>query len=120
MTFDQNAGRWLALTTLLLVLVIIYFLFFHWFFVEHATLNEEIDSLNDSRQKFINESAKTPLLREKIKLPANPSASRPPRIVTRNSLKKLFFGLECAVSLMSLCTSYSKLRSISPVYLLMI
>jgi len=52
MTLDQNAGRWLAVTTLLLVFVIIYFLFFHWFFVEHATLSEEIDSLNDSRQKF--------------------------------------------------------------------
>ncbi len=66
MTLDQNAGRWLALATLLLVLVIVYFLFFHWFFVEHATLNEEIDSLNESRQKYINEAAKTPLLQEKI------------------------------------------------------
>lgn len=66
MTLDQNAGRWLALATLLMVFVIVYFLFFHWFFVEHATLNEEIDSLNDSRQKYINEAAKTPLLQEKI------------------------------------------------------
>lgn len=66
MTLDQNSGRWMALTILLLVLVIIYFLFFHWFFVEHATLNEEVTSLNESRQRFINESAKTPLLRDKI------------------------------------------------------
>jgi len=66
MTLDQKSGRWLALTTLLLLLIIIYFLFFHWFFVAHATLNEEVQSLNDSRQKFINEAAKTPLLREKI------------------------------------------------------
>lgn len=66
MTFDKNAGRWLAVTTLLLVFVIIYFLFFHWYFVEHTTLNEEIGSLNESRQKLINEAAKTPLLREKI------------------------------------------------------
>lgn len=66
MTLDQNVGRWLAITTLLLIAVIVYFLFFHWFFVEHATLSEEIENLNETRQKYINESAKTPLLREKI------------------------------------------------------
>lgn len=66
MAFDEKTGRWLALTTLLLVLVIVYFLFFHGYFVAHATLNEEVSSLNDSRQKFINEAAKTPLLRDKI------------------------------------------------------
>ncbi len=48
---------------MLLILVIIYFLFFHWFFVAHAGLNEEVSALNESRQKFINEAAKTPDLR---------------------------------------------------------
>ena len=66
MELDQKSGRWLALATLLMVLVIVYFLFFHWFFVDHASLNEEINSLNESRQKYINEAAKTPLLQEKI------------------------------------------------------
>jgi len=51
---------------LLLLLVIVYFLFFHWFFVAHASLNEEIGSLNESRQKFINEAAKTPKLTEML------------------------------------------------------
>ena len=41
-------------------------MFFHWFFVAHANLNEEILTLNDSRQKFINEAAKTPDLRKML------------------------------------------------------
>ena len=48
---------------LLFLLVIVYFLFFHWFFVAHAGLNEDIDTLNESRQQFMNEAAKTPDLR---------------------------------------------------------
>lgn len=51
---------------LLLLFVIVYFLFVHWFFVAHAGLNEEIESLNESRQQFINEAAKTPDLRKML------------------------------------------------------
>lgn len=64
MELDSRVSKWAAVSVLLLVFVIVYFLFFHWFFVKHAGLNEQIDSLNDSRQKFINEAAKTPQLRE--------------------------------------------------------
>lgn len=66
MNLDSGIGRWLAVAVLLLVFVIVYFLFFHWFFVAHAGLNEDIDSLNESRQQFINEAAKTPELRKKL------------------------------------------------------
>ncbi len=63
MNLEPRVSRWLAIMVLLLLLVIIYFLFFHWFFVAHAGLNEDIDTLNESRQKYINEAAKTPDLR---------------------------------------------------------
>ncbi len=63
---DPRVSKWAALAVLLLVFVIIYFLFIHWFFVAHAGLNEEIEELNTSRQKFINEAAKTPDLRKML------------------------------------------------------
>ena len=63
MNLDPRVSRWSAIMVLLFVMVIIYFLFFHWFFVEHGNLNESISTLNESRQKFINEAAKTPDLR---------------------------------------------------------
>ena len=62
MNLDPRISKWSAIVVLLLVFVIVYFLFFHWFFVAHAGLNEDIDALNESRQKFINEAAKTPQL----------------------------------------------------------
>jgi general secretion pathway protein M len=64
MELDSRVSKWAAVSILLLVFVIVYFLFFHWFFVAHANLNDEVRSLNESRQKFINEAAKTPQLRE--------------------------------------------------------
>jgi len=66
MSLDARVSRWSAVLVLLLVVVIVYFLFFHWFFVAHAGLNEEISSLNESRQKYINEAAKTPQLSEML------------------------------------------------------
>ncbi len=66
MNLDPRLSKWSAVMVLLLVLVIVYFMFFHWFFVAHAGLNEDITSLNDSRQQFINEAAKTPELRKKL------------------------------------------------------
>jgi len=66
MDLDSRVSKWSAVMVLTLLLVIVYFLFFHWFFVAHAGLNEEIDSLNESRQKFINEAAKTPKLTEML------------------------------------------------------
>lgn len=63
MNLDPRISRWAALFVLLLILVTVYFLFFHWFFVAHAEKNEEIVALNESRQQFINEAAKTPDLR---------------------------------------------------------
>ena len=59
MNLDPRVSKWSAVMVLLLLLVIVYFLFFHWFFVAHAELNEEVQTLNESRQKFINEAAKT-------------------------------------------------------------
>ncbi|WP_223787068.1 type II secretion system protein GspM [Marinicella meishanensis] len=64
MNLDPRVSRWAALLVLLLMLTTIYFLFFHWFFVAHAEKNEEIVMLNDSRQQYINEAAKTPELRK--------------------------------------------------------
>ncbi len=64
MNLDPRISRWSAVFVLLLVLMTVYFLFFHWFFVAHAELNEEITSLNESRQQYINEAAKTPDLRK--------------------------------------------------------
>jgi general secretion pathway protein M len=64
MEVDSRVSKWSAVLVLLLVLVIVYFLFLHWFFVKHAGLNEEIETLNDSRQKLINEASKAPQLRE--------------------------------------------------------
>lgn len=66
MNLDPRISRWSALMVLVLSMVVVYFLFFHWFFVAHAGLNEEIESLNESRQQFINEAAKTPELRSKL------------------------------------------------------
>lgn len=62
MNLDPRMSKWSAIFVLLMVFVIVYFLFFHWYFVKHAGLNDQIDSLNESRQKFINEAAKTPKL----------------------------------------------------------
>ncbi len=66
MDLDPRVSRWSAIMVLLFLMVIVYFLFFHWFFVAHAGLNEDVESLNESRQKFINEAAKTPKLREML------------------------------------------------------
>ena len=66
MNLDPRVSKWSAVMVLLLLLVIVYFLFFHWFFVAHAALNEEVESLNESRQQFINEAAKTPDLRKML------------------------------------------------------
>lgn len=66
MNLDPRLSKWSAILVLLFVIVIVYFLFFHWFFVAHAGLNEDIESLNESRQQFINEAAKTPELRKKL------------------------------------------------------
>ncbi len=66
MNLDSRLSPWLAVMVLLLVLVIMYFLFFHWFFVAHAGLNEDVESLNESRQQFVNEAARTPDLRKKL------------------------------------------------------
>ena len=64
MNLDPRVSKWSAILVLLFMLVIVYFLFFHWFFVAHAGLNEDVDGLNESRQQFINEAAKTPDLRK--------------------------------------------------------
>ncbi|VAW48200.1 hypothetical protein MNBD_GAMMA02-774 [hydrothermal vent metagenome] len=66
MNLDPRVSKWSAVMVLLLLLVIVYFLFFHWFFVAHAGLNEEVDVLNESRQQFINEAAKTPDLNKML------------------------------------------------------
>ena len=58
MDLDSRVSKWSAIMVLLFVLVIVYFLFFHWFFVAHAGLNDNVTSLNESRQKFVNEAAK--------------------------------------------------------------
>ena len=63
MNLDPRISRWTAIMVTMLMLLVVYFLFFHWFFVDHAGLNEEITELNESRQQFINEAAKTPELR---------------------------------------------------------
>lgn len=63
MNLDPRVSKWSAICVLLLMMVTVYFLFFHWFFVAHAGLNEDIESLNESRQQYINEAAKTPSLR---------------------------------------------------------
>ncbi len=67
MKLDANMNRWAGLLVLLLVMVIVYFMFFHNFIVEHAGLNESIDELNSSRQKYINQAAKAPALKTKLK-----------------------------------------------------
>ncbi|MCB1581951.1 MAG: hypothetical protein KDI92_02730 [Xanthomonadales bacterium] len=66
MELDSRVSKWSAVLVLILVLVIVYFLFFHWFFVDHAGLNEQVDTLNDTRQRLINEAAKTPQLSEML------------------------------------------------------
>jgi len=66
MNLDPRVSKWSAVMVLLLLMVIVYFLFVHWFFVAHAGLNEEVDALNESRQQFINEAAKTPDLRKML------------------------------------------------------
>ena len=63
MNLDPRISRWTAIMVAMLMMLVVYFLFFHWFFVDHASLNEEITELNESRQQFINEAAKTPELR---------------------------------------------------------
>ena len=67
MKLDNGLNRWAALLVLLLMAVIAYFLFFHAFFVTHAGLSESIDDLNHSRQKYINQAAKSPVLKDKLK-----------------------------------------------------
>lgn len=52
---------------LLLMLVTVYFLFFHQFFVQQGGLNESVDELDQSRQKYINQAAKAPALKDKLK-----------------------------------------------------
>lgn len=44
-----------------------YFLFFHWYFVEHSNLNEQIETQQQSRKKYTHLSNKIPLLKDKIK-----------------------------------------------------
>ena len=66
MELDSRVSKWSAVLVLILVLVIVYFLFFHWFFVDHAGLNEQVDTFNDTRQRLINEAAKTPQLSEML------------------------------------------------------
>ncbi|MFC3193130.1 type II secretion system protein GspM [Marinicella sediminis] len=66
MSLESKASQWSAVLVLLMVLFIIYFLFFHWFFVAHAAHNETIESLDQTRQKLINEAAKTPQLTEML------------------------------------------------------
>lgn len=63
---NSQMSRWAALLVLFLMLLIIYFLFFHRFFVEHGQLNESIEELNQSRQKYSNQAAKIPELRKKL------------------------------------------------------
>ncbi len=62
MNLDPRLSKWSAIFVLLLVLMTVYFLFFHWFVVAHAELNADVQELNESRQQFINEAAKTPEL----------------------------------------------------------
>jgi general secretion pathway protein M len=64
MSLESKVSQWSAVLVLLMVLFIVYFLFFHWFFVKHAEYNEGIAALNETRQKLINEAAKTPQLTE--------------------------------------------------------
>ena len=66
MELDSRVSKWSAVLVLILDLVIVYFLFFHWFFVDHAGLNEQVDTFNDTRQRLINEAAKTPQLSEML------------------------------------------------------
>jgi general secretion pathway protein M len=66
MSLESKVSKWAAVLVLLMVMFIVYFLFFHWFFVAHAGHNETIDSLNETRQKLINEAAKTPQLTEML------------------------------------------------------
>ncbi|WP_395374387.1 type II secretion system protein GspM [Marinicella sp. W31] len=63
---DSKVGRWLALSILILMFLIIYFLFFHWFFVEHGGLDEQMSDLEESRQKYTNMAARIPQLRKSI------------------------------------------------------
>ena len=67
MKLDDNMNRWAALLVLFFVMVIAYFLFFHSFFVEHSGLNESINELNQSRQKYTNQAAKSPVLKDKLR-----------------------------------------------------
>ncbi len=67
MKLDQRLNRWTALMVLVLILVIVYFLMFHQFFVSHSGLNETINDLDVSRQKYINQAVKTPDLKEKLR-----------------------------------------------------
>lgn len=67
MKLDKNMNRWAALLVLMMLAVIVYFLFFHHFFVAHAGMNDSIGELNQSRQKYINQAAKSPKLKDKLK-----------------------------------------------------
>ncbi|MCF6300033.1 MAG: type II secretion system protein GspM [Proteobacteria bacterium] len=68
MNLDGGISRWASLLVLLFIFVIVYFLFFHWFFVGHVSLNQQLETMDNSRQKYINQAAKIPALREQIQV----------------------------------------------------